>query len=57
MANDEHAGMGGRFEINEAGEKVLVHRTDYVTPVIAPAKQAKVSAQAVAKVQQVKGVK
>ncbi|MDD2721623.1 MAG: hypothetical protein PHH47_09990 [Gallionella sp.] len=28
----EHQGMGGSYVVNEAGAKVLVHRTDYVAP-------------------------
>lgn len=32
MAEDKHAGLGGSYMINDAGEKVLVHRTDYVAP-------------------------
>lgn len=37
---DEHEGMGGSYAINEAGEKVLVSRTDHAvmaTPELAPA--------------------
>lgn len=30
MTHDKHAGMGGSYMINEAGEKVLVHRTDHL---------------------------
>lgn len=29
MTKDKHAGMGGSYVINEAGKKVLVHRTDH----------------------------
>lgn len=30
MSKDIHTGLGGSYAINEAGEKVLLHRTGYV---------------------------
>lgn len=47
MAQDKHANMGGSYVINEAGEKVLVQRTDFMPGVSphqtapAPAKKPK----------------
>lgn len=32
----EHIGMGGSYVINEAGEKVLVHRTDHPVATATP---------------------
>lgn len=40
MAQDKHANMGGSYVINEAGEKVLVHRTDHDPEPAAPAPKA-----------------
>lgn len=36
MAGDTHAGMGGSYAINDAGEKVLLHRTDGAVPAAKP---------------------
>lgn len=42
MAQDKHANMGGSYVINEAGEKVLVQRTDHESePAAAAPKHSK----------------